>query len=72
MTDDLPDHLDRDDLDRDDLDRDDLDLDELVCDACGADMFINAAGVSHHWGDGPDDVDHDADADHVAVCADAD
>jgi hypothetical protein len=38
---------------------------ELTCDVCGADMWLSDGGTAHHWGSGPDDVDHDADNDHV-------
>lgn len=38
---------------------------DLACDECGNDMVIEASGVSHHL-DADGDVDHDADAEHVA------
>lgn len=37
------------------------------CRECAAPMFIQSDGVSHHVGDAADGIDHDADADHVAV-----
>lgn len=39
----------------------------MECEICGEEMWIDTSGVSHHWGPGPDDIDHLADADHVAV-----
>ena len=38
----------------------------LYCGECGKEMWIEESGVSHHWGDGIDDIDYNADADHVA------
>jgi hypothetical protein len=38
----------------------------MKCNQCGQEFFITLDGVSHHVGDGPDGIDHDADADHVA------
>lgn len=37
----------------------------LHCRECGEAMFIDGNGVSYHGE--PDDVDHDTDAEHVAV-----
>ena len=42
----------------------------MKCDECGQEFFIEENGVSHHVGDGPDGIDHDADADHVAYGTD--
>jgi hypothetical protein len=42
-------------------------IDALTCGECGAEVWISQAGTAHHWGRGPDDIDHDADAGHVAV-----
>jgi tRNA A37 threonylcarbamoyladenosine synthetase subunit TsaC/SUA5/YrdC len=40
----------------------------MYCRECGNPMFITSAGVSHHLADETsDEVDHDADADHVAI-----
>ena len=39
----------------------------LVCRECGEDMWIDEDEVSHHWGNGPDNIDHDLDEDHVAI-----
>lgn len=39
----------------------------LACGQCGAEAWISQSGTAHHRGGGPDDIDHDADADHVAV-----
>jgi hypothetical protein len=39
----------------------------LSCAECEADMQISAEGTAYHWGNGPDNIDHDADADHVAI-----
>jgi hypothetical protein len=36
------------------------------CFECGLAMFVDPDGISHHAGDGPDGIDHDMDADHVA------
>jgi hypothetical protein len=36
-----------------------------VCSECGEPMFLGAGEVSHHGTDG--EIDHDADADHVAL-----
>ncbi len=41
-----------------------------ACSECGEDAFVTDDGVSHHSGDGMDGVDHDADADHVALVED--
>ena len=38
---------------------------KLVCQECGEPMFIESDGVSHHGT--PDEIDYDADADHVAL-----
>jgi hypothetical protein len=35
------------------------------CRECGAAMFITETGVAHHGA--PDEIDYDADADHVAL-----
>lgn len=41
---------------------------ELGCAICGEAMFITDTGVAHHYlDDAPDNIDHDADADHVAL-----
>lgn len=55
-----------------DVDLDDqgpADEEELSCAECGQPMFITDDGVSHHFGGpaGLDDIDHDTDADHVAI-----
>lgn len=42
-----------------------LDDDDMSCATCGNEMFIGADGVSHHGT--PDEIDHEADGDHVAV-----
>lgn len=51
-----------------------VDIDEQVCRECGAPVFVSIEGTAHHWAaeDGPFSdsssyVDHDADADHVAI-----
>lgn len=45
----------------------------ILCRECGAPMLIDESGVSYHVSeDTPDGVDHDADADHVAVSEDED
>ena len=37
-----------------------------ICTQCGKPFFVERNGVSHHASeDGPDGIDHDADADHV-------
>jgi hypothetical protein len=42
--------------------------DAMYCRECGNPMCITSAGVSHHLLDEiSDEVDHDADADHVAI-----
>lgn len=38
----------------------------MTCDECGAEFWIDLDGISHHWGQGTDLIDHDADANHVA------
>lgn len=43
------------------------DPEEMTCRECGAPMWTDASGVSHHWGTGMDDIDHARDRDHVAV-----
>jgi len=40
---------------------------DLVCRECGEQMWISDAGVSHHVGDGPDEIDYSRDRDHTAV-----
>jgi hypothetical protein len=45
---------------------DDDDDDLLLCSECGGDMIITDEGVAHHV-DGDGSVDHDKDADHVAI-----
>ena len=47
-----------------------VDSEKLFCVECGQEMWIDGNGVSYHDGDGPDGVDYDADADHVAVSDD--
>lgn len=42
---------------------------ETACEECGEAAFVDNDGVSHHAGDTFDGVDHDADADHVALVA---
>jgi hypothetical protein len=42
-------------------------IDSLSCHECGAEVWISQSGTAHHWGAGPADIDHDADADHVPV-----
>lgn len=40
----------------------------MTCRECGESMFLADGNVSHHWsGETPDNIDHDADADHVAI-----
>jgi hypothetical protein len=39
----------------------------LLCTECGEEAWTDIYGIAHHWGDGIDDIDHDADADHVAL-----
>lgn len=42
--------------------------DGQVCRECGAPCFVTDAGVAHHYSEfAPDEIDHDADADHVAI-----
>jgi hypothetical protein len=36
-----------------------------VCTECGRPYFVTPEGTAHHVGDGPDGIDHDADAGHV-------
>ncbi len=47
---------------------------EISCRECGEPVFISTEGTAHHWttstdpyGDAAGYVDHDADADHVAI-----
>lgn len=37
-----------------------------ACSECGSEVFLTATGVAHH-GEDEDSIDHDADADHVAL-----
>jgi hypothetical protein len=39
----------------------------LTCSECGAAMWISSTGTAHHWGGGPENTDHDADARHVPI-----
>ena len=39
----------------------------MTCRQCGEPMLVAGGGISHHVGDCPDGIDHDADRDHVAV-----
>lgn len=39
----------------------------LECNECGDPLIITSAGISHHTTAGSLDIDHDADADHVAI-----
>lgn len=40
----------------------------LGCITCGDDVFVTEEGTAHHWlGEGVDYIDHDKDADHVAI-----
>lgn len=42
--------------------------DEVVCRECGEPCFLAVEGTSHHYSaDTPDNIDHDADAKHVAI-----
>jgi len=41
--------------------------DEMTCRECGSDVWIDDGGCAYHWGSGNDSIDHDLDADHVAV-----
>lgn len=42
--------------------------DFLCCRECGKEIWISSSGVAHHRNDdSPDAIDHDADADHVAI-----
>lgn len=43
------------------------DSDQLVCLQCGADVWIEDNGVSHHWDSGNGDIDYDLDGDHTAI-----
>jgi hypothetical protein len=36
-----------------------------VCAECGRPYFVTPEGTAHHVGDGPDGINHDADAKHV-------
>lgn len=49
----------------DDLFPDNQERESCRCRECGEPMFIEDDGVSHHGA--PDEIDHDADADHVAI-----
>lgn len=47
---------------------------QVVCRECGNDVFVTVEGTAHHWrnldepyADHGSDIDHDLDADHVAV-----
>ena len=40
---------------------------EMVCRECGRPMTIDANGVSNHYDADSEDIDYDADADHVAI-----
>ncbi|MCL4413263.1 MAG: hypothetical protein M1522_00720 [Actinobacteria bacterium] len=44
-----------------------IDQTGLTCVQCGADVWIDQDGTAYHWGGGMTGVDHDLDADHVAV-----
>ena len=35
------------------------------CYECGEQFFIDIDGTAHHWGAELDNIDHDADANHV-------
>lgn len=37
----------------------------MKCAECGEEMWIADNGTAHHWGDGPEYIDYDRDADHV-------
>jgi hypothetical protein len=45
------------------------DGDDMLCSECGEPAFISDEGTAHHWGETPDNIDHDADADHVPALA---
>lgn len=39
-----------------------------TCTECGSEYFVTDSGVTHHYStEGMDNIDHDADADHVAL-----
>jgi len=38
---------------------------QSVCTECGRPYFVTPEGAAHHVGDGPDGIDHEADARHV-------
>lgn len=39
----------------------------MECSQCGKEYFLDEGEVSHHWSDDSlDNIDHDADEDHVA------
>lgn len=38
---------------------------QAVCTECGKPYFVTPEGTAHHVGDGPDGIDHEADARHV-------
>lgn len=39
----------------------------MECSQCGKEYFLDEDEVSHHWSDDSlDNIDHDADEDHVA------
>ncbi len=40
---------------------------DFDCYTCGAASFTAEEGTTHHKGDGPTGIDHDKDADHVAL-----
>lgn len=44
-----------------------MDEKTLYCRECGEEMFLDDHEVSHHTGDTHDDINYEADADHVAV-----
>lgn len=41
--------------------------DRLYCVECGEEVWLDDHEVAYHTGDGPDGIDYDADADHVAI-----
>lgn len=47
-------------------------MEQMTCRVCGDDMWVSTEGTSHHWGNGAEYIDHDRDADHVAVPPDPD
>ena len=38
---------------------------QAVCTECGRPYFVTPEGTAHHVGEGPDGIDHEADAGHV-------